>query len=50
MQEKKHLMPAGNPEKLMITTPLFYANGSPHIGPLAKPYGLQVGKLPLPDR
>jgi len=23
---------AGNPEKLMITTPLFYANGSPHIG------------------
>ena len=25
---------AGNPEKLTITTPLFYANGSPHIGTL----------------
>ena len=26
---------AGNLQKLMVTTPLFYANGSPHIG--AKP-------------
>jgi hypothetical protein len=26
---------AGNLQKLMVTPPLFYANGSPHIG--AKP-------------
>eukprot|EP00438_Fugacium_kawagutii_P017374 Skav201554 [mRNA] locus=scaffold1616:298126:301252:+ [translate_table: standard] len=27
---------AGNLQKLMITTPLFYANGSPHIGSIAE--------------